>query len=115
MTDNTPRLGHDPIPMNRIADDTGWENALKPGDFFFSREDGERTLCVVVPGIRTDGYENDPNAAQLRAWHNTIPVPVTGERAWGFDGNEDAPTLTPSLHVLGVWHGWIRAGKLVEA
>ncbi len=33
---------------------------------------------------------------------------------WGYDGNADAPTLTPSLHVIGKWHGWMRAGSLIS-
>lgn len=37
--------------------------------------------------------------------------------AWGWDGNADAPTLTPSIHRLPAWkvmgwHGWMREGKL---
>jgi len=37
-----------------------------------------------------------------------------GERVWGWDGNEDKPTLTPSIHMPGVWHGHCIAGKLVS-
>jgi hypothetical protein len=28
-------------------------------------------------------------------------VPVTGPRAWGFNGNTDSPTLSPSVKVEG--------------
>ena len=35
-----------------------------------------------------------------------------GDRVWGWDGNEDKPTLTPSIHHVGVWHGFLRAGRL---
>ena len=34
------------------------------------------------------------------------------ERVWGWDGNEDKPTLTPSILLPGQWHGWLRAGRL---
>jgi len=43
-------------------------------------------------------------------------VPVEGERRWAWDGNEAAPTLTPSiLHVANAaerchWHGFLTAG-----
>ena len=37
-----------------------------------------------------------------------------GPRVWGWDGNEDKPTLTPSIHSPGVWHGWLTAGRLVS-
>lgn len=29
---------------------------------------------------------------------------------WKWDGNVDAPTLEPSVHNRGHWHGWLRAG-----
>lgn len=34
---------------------------------------------------------------------------------WTWDGNEDKPTLSPSIHTLGCWHGFVRAGEMVEA
>ena len=37
-----------------------------------------------------------------------------GSRVWGWDGNEDKPTIMPSLHAQGIWHGWLRAGQLVS-
>lgn len=30
--------------------------------------------------------------------------------SWDWDGNRDAPTLQPSVHHVGHWHGWLRAG-----
>lgn len=30
--------------------------------------------------------------------------------SWEWDGNVDAPTLSPSVHHVGHWHGWLRAG-----
>lgn len=33
---------------------------------------------------------------------------------WEWDGNLDAPTLFPSLHWVGVWHGHMRQGKLIS-
>lgn len=35
-----------------------------------------------------------------------------GSRVWGWDGNKDKPTLTPSIHYLGHWHGYLNAGRL---
>ena len=29
---------------------------------------------------------------------------------WQWDGNHDAPTLSPSVHWVGHWHGWLRNG-----
>lgn len=30
--------------------------------------------------------------------------------SWEWDGNRDAPTLSPSVHHVGHWHGWLRNG-----
>src|SRR5688500_12069211 len=30
--------------------------------------------------------------------------------SWEWDGNWDAPTLSPSVHHVGHWHGWLRNG-----
>lgn len=35
--------------------------------------------------------------------------------SWQWDGNREAPTLSPSINVIGRWHGWLRAGKLETA
>lgn len=35
--------------------------------------------------------------------------------SWGWDGNRDAPTLTPSVHHVGHWHGFLRAGVWEQA
>jgi hypothetical protein len=44
-----------------------------------------------------------------------IPVVVgrPAGQAWGWDGNYNEPTLTPSIDCQGHerWHGWVRAGR----
>ena len=44
-------------------------------------------------------------------------VPGDGHPSWEWDGNWEAPTLTPSIQRRGAcnWHGYLRAGKFVEA
>lgn len=41
--------------------------------------------------------------------------PLPNGACWTWDGNRDAPTISPSINVVGVWHGWLKAGKLVDA
>jgi len=43
------------------------------------------------------------------------PEPDPNEDDWQWDGNREAPTLTPSINWVGVWHGYMRAGQLVPA
>ncbi len=84
---------------------------IQPGDFAFdfdSKETGgDRAvevhhMYICLPGGGDSGWA----AIQCRKGS------PGGERVWGWDGNEDRPTLTPSVHWPGVWHGWCRAGRL---
>jgi hypothetical protein len=34
--------------------------------------------------------------------------------SWVWDGNRDKPTLHPSVHHIGHWHGWLRNGVWVS-
>jgi hypothetical protein len=93
--------------MKRVADMASIDN---PGDFFWRTVNDQKYIVVALPRPRDDA----PNDWIM----NMLPVePGTANRgiSWGFDGNENAPTLTPSVHCIGHWHGWVRAGTLVEA
>lgn len=104
----TPRYGHAPIRMRRMRD----EDAIDVlGDFAWDvTENGDRYLLFTVPRPLPD---------QPKGWiFNRLPVrqgPNDPGKYWGWDGNEESPTLTPSIHAIGHWHGWIRSGMLVEA
>lgn len=39
-----------------------------------------------------------------------VPPQFAPRAAWEWDGNMDAPTLSPSVHHVGHWHGWLRNG-----
>jgi hypothetical protein len=43
-----------------------------------------------------------------------VDRPLENGCQWKWNGNEDAPTLTPSLHLVGTWHGWMTNGELVS-
>jgi hypothetical protein len=72
----------------------------RPGDFTFSEEFD--TIYVWLPGI------NAPDAIRIQKG------PPGGDRVWGWDGNEVFPTLEPSIHCPGTWHGYLKQGKLVS-
>jgi hypothetical protein len=45
---------------------------------------------------------------------NIRPV-IAGNEAhpsWEWDGNEEKPTFSPSVHLRGRGHGWFRAGRM---
>jgi hypothetical protein len=56
----------------------------KPGDFCFSED--LNTLYIWIPGM------SGPDAIRVQKGQ------PGGSRVWGWDGNEDKPTLTPSIH-----------------
>lgn len=70
----------------------------QPGDFCFSADLDH--LYLILPGSKHA---------------DCIPIRLGepgGERVWGWDGNEESPTLTPSILAHGQWHGFLRAGRL---
>ena len=70
----------------------------RPGDFCIA--DDKKTLYVWLPGVP------GPDALQIQ--HGA----PGGDRVWGFDGNMEKPTLFPSIHTPGYWHGYLRKGRL---
>lgn len=80
-----------------------YDTQTKPGDFHWSEEYlGMRYIYVHLPG--QDRW--DPIKVHRG--------PALGERVWGWDGNEDKPTLTPSIDLRERWHGHLTAGRLVS-
>lgn len=63
--------------------------------------DGWRILYIVLPGF------TQPDAINVKKGEY-----VKDMGGWGWDGNEDKPTLSPSLHWENHWHGMLKAGRL---
>jgi hypothetical protein len=103
----TPCYDHVPIQMKRVADKDDVDSV---GEFAWADEDGKRYIMVALPRPRAD--VPDDYIMNFLPVVQGANVPGAG---WGWDSNEDRPTLTPSIHCIGHWHGWIRAGMLVEA
>lgn len=105
MTD-TPRYGHAPIAMRRTHPE-GIDNV---GEFAWTEVNGQRYILLALPRPM-------PNAPDDYIM-NQLPV-VQGAnipgKGWGWDGNEDSPTLTPSIHCVGHWRGFVQNGQMVEA
>lgn len=84
------------------------------GDFTWKEgPDGTRYLVCAVPDRSPRGRDNPLDF---------FCIPVTGPKAWNWDGDEDAPTITPSIRMsyalegktIEVWHGFVTAGALRE-
>lgn len=83
----------------------------QPGDFVWDfdapelggkREDSHHFLYLQLPGEHRLGCIQVQRGAP------------GGERVWGWDGNEEKPTLTPSIWHKEIWHGHLTAGRLVS-
>ncbi len=116
MPITTPRYGHQPIPMRCIgtlADEKPGDidSMQKPGDYCFVRDaNGKTFIWLAVPA----GLNRNPEGFVFGRLPVQIGSNAKGEH-WGWDGNETAPTLTPSVHTVGHWHGFVTKGQLVEA
>ena len=101
----TERQGHQPIAMTRKD---SYRDLAQVGDFWWRRDAQlRRSLVVLLPNPR-EGYEYFHSS-----W--TIDHPNRTGDQWSWDGDVEKPTLKPSLHAVGEWHGYVTAGWLEEA
>lgn len=76
------------------------------GDFCFQKTKTGLTLWLKVPTSKDDTRSDSARVVRL-------PLTDTqGGPTWTFDGNQDAPTLSPSVRVRGMWHGFLKNGEL---
>lgn len=79
------------------------------GDWCFDRDD--TIICICLPDSETTERGSATSFPIARG------VTLTGValgHSWEWDGNRDAPTITPSLDWIDTWHGWMRNGELVS-
>jgi hypothetical protein len=69
-----------------------------PGDFCFDEE--RKHIYLILPGTK------HPDSLRIQKGN------PGGPRVWGWDGNEEKPTLSPSIHAPGEWHGFLIDGFL---
>lgn len=67
--------------------------------------DSPDSLWIRLPG------EGEARVGRCRVYREGQPYPSEGP-GWLWDGNVDQPTLSPSIHMLGDWHGYLEAGAL---
>lgn len=103
----TPKHNHEKIEMRRRTSD---EDCERIGDFYWHHSEKGRVLILAIP------YHNGKRGNKryiLSEW--TIDHKNDSDAQWSWDGNEDKPSLKPSLHAVGIWHGWIKKGEMIEA
>lgn len=74
-----------------------------PGVFCIREEDGITSLACRLP----DG-------AFIDIAIRPLPPGAPPQPSWEWDGNQDKPTLSPSINTRDHWHGWFRSGRMVS-
>lgn len=77
-----------------------------PGSFSISnvQDDGKAIFWYCCPcGCGSEG-----------ALSVGIGFKPDGGPTWNWDGDLDRPTLSPSIHHTGHWHGWLRQGVYTD-
>jgi hypothetical protein len=83
-------------------------NETKKGDcavgseVFFSFTCPNGNTCGWLPILGRTNIPHDPQNKN------------GGKAHWGWDGNRESPTLTPSIDCGGCWHGFIENGRCVS-
>lgn len=73
-----------------------------PGSFFIeTNPTGNRLMWHKLP---------DGNYGVI--WLRPVPEGMAAHPSWEWDGNEDKPTLKPSVHAVGRWHGYFTNGRM---
>lgn len=80
-----------------------WKNGT-PGQF---PEDVKSVMIVMPVNWGEDGILETGIPAE---W--TVSAPNANGAQWSLSGTEKNPTLSPSLHWVGVWHGFLTDGFL---
>ena len=107
---STPRLGHEPVPMRRVYD---YQDVNNRGDFFWEQRpsDGAQFISMAIPCTPdSDGRDWEFICIQVCRSESDKT-----DRIWLWDGNNDQPTLSPSIHTHHIWHGWVKGGVMSEA
>jgi hypothetical protein len=93
---------------HRKPDACGDEELKEIGDFSWRFLGGNGVDPVGMAVMLPQG-----NGRGRIDWIPIVKGPAPAPKyPWGWDGNLDAPTLTPSLLLEGGWHGYMKAGRL---
>lgn len=91
-----------PAPVRAIRVDSMGQSG-PAGAFKLFREDGPRVAGLI--------YRCPCGCGALAPLY----FKPAESPSWNWDGNENAPTLSPSVHHVGHWHGYLREGFWVNS
>lgn len=89
------------------------------GDFCYVND--FKDILINYP-VKTDYIDAtvEPQETKSLFSSNFVRVPIMkpgdtwdrAEKPWSWDGNIEHPTITPSINVVGIWHGFMTNGEL---
>lgn len=88
------------------------EEAQSPSTFMFmgcGEGDRPKWMSFPCPGALGQSHPGTRCLIPIRPQANGVNA------SWEWDGNRDAPTMSPSVNCANCWHGFIRAGQFVTA
>lgn len=103
-------MNTDNVDLRRVKVPLEEGTVSSPGDFAWDFDSdllcGDRAksthfLYLCLPG--------ETSLSAIEVQHSNAPH---SPRVWQWDGNEDRPTLSPSILSPGSWHGYLRNGRL---
>lgn len=88
-----------------------WEEgtSFKPGAFAFEKREGSASIWGYILFTCPCGCGS---FSRLAVGMGKKP---TSSPTWEWNGDREAPTLSPSIHHIGHWHGWLKAGYFTQA
>lgn len=93
-----------PVTAQHIPDKEEMRDGMIPGAFRVTEPDGDDALfwyicpCGCTLGVLSVGKNFKPADGP----------------SWEWNGSFDKPTLSPSVHHVGHWHGWLCDGVWVS-
>ena len=90
------------FPATRVEGDKWFYKNQTLGAYRFSGND--TAIWIWMPGP----LDKEGNSTVKSARFSLIPGDGP---SWDWNKNRDKPTLTPSLHLPGVWHGYLTNGE----
>lgn len=92
-----------PAPVKATVEGTVRRDESPPGAIAFSSDEESLWICCPCGCGRITPLD-------IYGKGN----PKTETPSWEWDGDRERPTLAPSIHAVGHWHGWLTRGYFVQ-
>lgn len=113
-----PELSHASLDV-KLCGSSQAAHEYGPGGMWYHWKGTERrfpedvTIVFVIMPVKWNEVNGDSDCDNYVpiAWATKSNETSTPNK-WELSGTIDKPTLHPSLNWIGVWHGWLKNGRL---